>query len=158
MEDMRMVNIKFFSLITALITGRWWRTVFMEISFIQFNISNRIIYKTHRFTVDIFFENQQLMLWNYIFELFWIAKWQQWSTYVCTWSTWRSSLPVTKLVSETAATEREVNSELPAKTVGEREVTVRPHSLLRRAAQPDRMTSNERGSLLRAVLSRPLPF
>ena len=61
-------------------------------------------------------------------------------------------MPVAKLVSETAATEREVNSELPAKTVGEREVTVRPHSLLRPAAQPDRMTSNERGSLLRSPL------
>ena len=36
--------------------------------------------------------------------------------------------------------------------MGEREVTVHPHSLLRRAAQPDRMTSNERGSLLRSPL------
>ena len=67
-----------------------------------------------------------------------------------TWSTWRSSLPVAKLVSETAVTERLILNFERKRWASERSRFALTLSLLRRAAQPDRMTSNERGSLLRS--------
>ena len=67
-----------------------------------------------------------------------------------TWSTWRSSLPVAKLVSETAATERQ---RLIINFQRKRWASERSRfALTPSAEQSDRMTSNERGSLLRSPL------
>ena len=61
-------------------------------------------------------------------------------------------MPVAKLVSETAVTERLILNFERKRWASERSRFALTLSLLRRAAQPDRMTSNERGSLLRAPL------